>query len=681
MYCPACGKEVLSNAKFCPGCGQVVGSSVINTPSTIPERNTHPTLTVFIIWVIITILQVFLVSLTAKSANDITGINVIFGIVDFVLFIIFLGTLSRKPKTVISSAVQNISPAGSKNQEKKHSGVGKWVIAIILILVLPAFYIYKNNGPANPAIITAFAFIVLIFLIGIIWRLVKKHREGYLKSFHTILNAIKYLIHHPKLTIFFSLACVVTIFFIYSVVVNISYDNLEKSLPGIQDNLVEVSASKLMGDSIMAGRNVPNMSMSKIAKTTQTTSGNLKQLSASGALKSYKMAAITWNDSVAKAATSSALWKNLPESPPVFTLSLNDRKVNEYIEAGLQKVASLKEAGDIAIKRQDRQTMYYIAGQLLVQEYWLDGIMHSKNPGFLSLRINFIPSAMAWFLGPANRKWLCNSRTVAARCGNANPVDLVNKIRHAAVEYATAQPGADEQWDKITADQLKAPTDQGQYIETQGGVYNGQPNLPPQLSPKEKIFVDGCKAKGGTTGETGGVYARMPTTETGIACHHGNGCWDYLTRSGRNYSGGNSGCPEENILPPPPPPTSTPRPPTRAPTRKPQNPQDPPTTTSWDGEYTTSMSGGCSGQDMSFSSGILPDRFTVRNNRVSTTLGSSAGINSSGYAQISSNVSGFNYVETFQFYSSGGGATVKGSIQLPNLQGINCSMNFSGNRQ
>ena len=121
MYCPACGKEVLSNAKFCPGCGQVVGSSVINTPSTIPERNTHPTLTVFIIWVIITILQVFLVSLTAKSANDITGINVIFGIVDFVLFIIFLGTLSRKPKTVISSAVQNISPAGSKNQEKKHS--------------------------------------------------------------------------------------------------------------------------------------------------------------------------------------------------------------------------------------------------------------------------------------------------------------------------------------------------------------------------------------------------------------------------------------------------------------------------------------------------------------------------------------------------------------------------------
>jgi hypothetical protein len=80
-------------------------------------------------------------------------------------------------------------------------------------------------------------------------------------------------------------------------------------------------------------------------------------------------------------------------------------------------------------------------------------------------------------------------------------------------------------------------------------------------------------------------------------------------------------------------------------------------------------------------SGIYPDEFSVKNNRVYTTLGSSGEINSSGDTQISSNVAGFDYIETFHFYSSGGGIAVQGSIQLPNIQGISCSLDFSGSRQ
>lgn len=672
MYCSACSKEILSSEKFCPHCGAAVGTSGVKSQE---QRRTHPTLAIFLIALIVFVSQAAVIGAAARSSKDVAGINAVFGITYFFLFIAFLATLIRKPKQVVSTTVKESSSTDLKNK----SGIGKWMVVIIFILGLAFLFInYVGNVSVSPVISAALVIVILAILVGLLWRFLKNHRETFLRAYQTIVKTIQFVVHHPILTIFSTIVLVILFLFIYSTFVQSNYRSLEKALPNIQDNLSEVATAKLMGDSIMAGYGVSNMWMGKIATTTKTTSDNLKQLSSPRALKSYKEVAISWSDSIAVAATKTATWKDLSETPAVFTLSLNDNKVNEYIETSLQKIAQLKEAGDIAIKRQDRPTMYYIAGQLLVQEYWLDGVMHSANPGTLSLKINLFPAALAWFPGPVNRKWMCTSRTVAARCGNANPVDLAKAIRQAAVEYAAAKPGADEQWNKVTADQLKVPTDQGQYTDAPGGVYNGEPNLPPQLSLTEKAFVDECKAKGGTTGGTGGVYARMPTTETGIACHHGNSCWDYLTRSNRQYSGGNQGCPEENLLPPPPPPSPTLRPSTQTTPQKSQTPQNPPSA-SWDGTYNLQVSGTCGLQNLGSYSSVSLDKVTVRNNRVYNNMGASAPIDSSGHAQISSSVSGggmtLNYRQTFSF--AGGG--VQGAFDIPALSGV-CSITYSGSR-
>jgi hypothetical protein len=685
MYCPGCGKEILSDTKFCPQCGKAVDSA--------SGKPAHPALSIFLIGLILSVVHVIIRGASASSGKDMTGLDVGFGLLYLFLFILFIAALFSKQNKPAMAIDKKVAVKNQESPQKKPSGRGKRIVAVVLILAITSFVIYVGSGSASPLVITIFIIAFLAAIIGFLWHFIKKHQGNLVNMFQKIVNTVKFLIHHPVLTIFSTIVGVVLVLFIYSIVVESNYKSLENSLPKIQDNLSEAATAKLMGDSLMAGYGISGMGMGKIATTAKTTSDNLKQLSSPGALKSYKEVAVAWSDTIAGAATKTTTWKDLSETPAVFNLSLNDNKVNEYIETSLQKIAKLKEAGDIAIKRQDRQTMYYIAGQLLVQEYWLDGVMHSANPGTLSLKIDLFPSALAWFPGPVNRKWMCTSRTVAARCGNTNPVDLAKAIRQAAVEYVAAKPGADEQWNKVTADQLKVPTDQGQYTETQGGVYNGEPNLPPQLSPTEKVFVDECKAKGGTTGGTGGVYARMPTTETGIACHHGNGCWDYLTRSNRSYSGGNQGCPEENLLPPPPPPSPSPRASTQAPSQRPQNPESPqksqvpqnPTGASWDGIYNLSESGSCGGSQLgNIFSGVFANRITVQNNRVNYPNFGSAPIDSSGNAQISLNMSqsgiSVSGRQTFHFSRSGNGAAVQGTMNL-SAMGVSCTINSSGTRQ
>ncbi len=206
MFCPACGKEILSDTKFCPQCGKALNFTP-DKASNQQKRPAHPALTTFLIGLVFLGLHIFIVGASASasaksnSRQDITGINVGFGLFYFILFIIFLTTLFRKPKTSVTSTVQNAPPANRKDQEKKHSGTGKWVIVIILILALPALFIFGNNGLANPTIITAFVVIILGFIIWTVWRFIKKHREGCLRLFYTAAKTVKYVIHHPKLAV------------------------------------------------------------------------------------------------------------------------------------------------------------------------------------------------------------------------------------------------------------------------------------------------------------------------------------------------------------------------------------------------------------------------------------------------------------------------------------------------
>lgn len=88
------------------------------------------------------------------------------------------------------------------------------------------------------------------------------------------------------------------------------------------------------------------------------------------------------------------------------------------------------------------------------------------------------------------------------------------------------------------------------------GVVQGEPILTQIVSPRVQLFFDQCHARGGIVAG-GVVMSRLPNTESGYTCQYKyksptwgeNPCWDLLTFSGGRYMGGNTGCPEWNLVP------------------------------------------------------------------------------------------------------------------------------------
>jgi len=152
-----------------------------------------------------------------------------------------------------------------------------------------------------------------------------------------------------------------------------------------------------------------------------------------------------------------------------------------------------------------------------------------------------------------------------------------------------------------------------------GVIQNGE--VKQQTSPMEQAFTDECKSKGGTTGGTGGVKDRLPTTlpaGTSNCDYKDNGhtCWDVMTRTGQRLMGGDNGCTELNLLPKP------------APT--PNNPTIP-TAQNWDGNYKVQVT------KPNCDTSVEVYDFDVSGGEITNIWGKNAPIGSDGHATITFN--------------------------------------------
>lgn len=117
----------------------------------------------------------------------------------------------------------------------------------------------------------------------------------------------------------------------------------------------------------------------------------------------------------------------------------------------------------------------------------------------------------------------------------------VFEIEASAVGFAKDDKGAKENWEGSWHN-----------LEGMGVISQGNPDSGSSHSPKVQAFYDACQARGGIVGGAGTVKTGLPTTEAGYTCEYKNNnnqCWDYLTYSGGRYMGGNTGCPQQNLVP------------------------------------------------------------------------------------------------------------------------------------
>ncbi len=189
------------------------------------------------------------------------------------------------------------------------------------------------------------------------------------------------------------------------------YEKSAKALPLMQDYLSEAAAAKIMGDSIVAGKPTPGATFTKVKTSAQTAGENLANLDVPSMLDDYKKAAVDWANEIVEAAKNTKTWKDLPSQPADFELALNNGKAEEWFKTSLQKIYSLKEFGDTAIKNKDREAMRYVAARLVAEQHWINGILHSEKTSFLSL--NLVPAF-------AQGLW----RGMPALASGANPLEV-----------------------------------------------------------------------------------------------------------------------------------------------------------------------------------------------------------------------------------------------------------------
>jgi len=583
-----------------------------------------------------------------------------------------------------------------------------------------------------------------------------------------------------------------------------NYQKSAEVLPLFQDSLAEASAAKIMGDSIIIGHPTSGASFTKVKNSAETIAKRLSDLTVPSQLDDYKRVAVNWSNAIAASAKDTKTWKDLPSQPADFQLTLNDGKAKEWLKTSIQNIQILKEFGDTAIKNKDREAMRYIAARLLVQQHWVNGILHSKDAGFLSF--NLVSPALASSanplevppIGPAgpvpcwqvctwvvegkrnatDKLYLWNmyrcdycgqtaqpqqqqqnqpqqpaqqNQPAAATSPGSTPAagtapltrpevpstatgefqygpgirnvclsitgvagaycaqavaESTWEIEASAIGFTAAQEGATEAWDGAWHN-----------AEAMGGISVGEPVIGiTEHSPRVQAFYDSCGARGGIVGGSGQAMARVPTTEGGYRCEYkqnGNSCWDLLTYSGGRYMGGNSGCPEENLVPVAPaeeaiPTTAAPAPtkktapattdktaPTPVPTPK---PTPTPTTNIWDGTYSVSCVMGCHDDSCIFTGGgciSQPDisqkfnfNIQVQNDAVISSadpdhqLGYIGPDGKAGtYVIMFPNNSG-GYLDS-RFSSSGGKAVVSGNLDGGWEEGQAlwvCSCDFSGSR-
>ncbi len=174
-----------------------------------------------------------------------------------------------------------------------------------------------------------------------------------------------------------------------------------RAIAAIRSELTELTAAKLAGNYIVAGKKGPTTTMDDIKNTAQKVSNDLTGLSAPPVLDDYRWVGVIWADKIAAAAQNTKTWKNLADQPGNFPLSLSEIQAQAYFKLSIIVLADLKKDGADAVKNKDRDAMRLVAAELLVQKHWLNGVLYSKKAATTSLGIFAQASAQVPPVGPA----------------------------------------------------------------------------------------------------------------------------------------------------------------------------------------------------------------------------------------------------------------------------------------
>lgn len=572
---------------------------------------------------------------------------------------------------------------------RKKSTLGQKIIGLlvsILILTLLGGYLTASSSGSEQKNIIYVILGIGIAILGFF--LFINFFKLLILLVQSIPKLFYFLFKHPKLIPVAILITVIIIFVGQQAFQRYEYQRSKTSLTLIQDSLSEAMVAKLIGDSILKGKFFPSgWWWTKVNDQGEEVSLQLKRVTVPTTLKDYVSSIDQWSSQIS--VSSQNTWEILPSQPDSYTITLTTDQIIDSLKTSLEKITVLKELGDTAISQYDKETMYYIAAKLKVQEYWLEGLSTSTKPYIFAANINKVYAADRVFNrtpGPVKRRNPC---IVGARKVCLDDVrKIIPNVYRSALGYAVGDPDSNNQWSN-NWNQAAPTLDAAGYPIGGAGITQGtdtKPTYPPQV----QRFFNSCTARGGIVGGTGGVKERLPTTEDGRTCWYKNGnnqCWDFLTYSGGRYMGGEPGCQEQGLV-------------ARIPTPRPTGQINIPLPTqiiiprtSWDGNYPINSTVSCNIPGFS-SSGIMPfsHSLTVRGNKIINPQGSNISIDSSGNARMSMNISHsgarVSFVQTFNFYKDGNDqAYIKGSINITggsSYEGyaisINCSGSFSGSR-
>ncbi len=314
-----------------------------------------------------------------------------------------------------------------------------------------------------------------------------------------------------------------------------SYASLTGMVPMVQDNLVEVAASKLMGDKLARGKSAPEgYAWWRVQASSQRAAQIVTNLPLPDRLDAYGRSAVVWAAKMADASKDPKSWPSVPDAPSEFELALSGRSAERLFDQNLKDILALKEFGDSAIKNKNTKALRYIAARLLVQRHWLQNLLRSKDPGFLAMMP--VPAAQA-----AGDRKICIQQAAKTVCA-ADIQGNVELVYRAALDILDGVDKAEAAWDEAW----------GKFSAERGLAVAKPAEAGAKYPPTVQAFVDECYEHGGELGAKIEKRDQLPTDEGGNTCGFVKGkakCWDLLTDSGGRYGGGESGCPQVGIIP------------------------------------------------------------------------------------------------------------------------------------
>jgi hypothetical protein len=385
------------------------------------------------------------------------------------------------------------------------------------------------------------------------------------------------------------------------------YQKAERMLPVLQDMLAEADIGRAYGDVVLPTKPKQEM-IDGLSDGFKEIGETMRAYEVPDMLKDYRTAVADWTMAASTATVTLADWKNLPETPKRFTIAMSERWSKIFFAKSVDQILELKEFGDRAIRRNDRETMLRISAKLLVQKHWLDGLSQAESKLFGYAISPAYAAEQA--VSPNN---ICFERDGKTTCLD-EILPMVDDLYKSSKDFAFGGKDAAKTWETDwtksqpvmtaiaeTAHELEAyaevivtdappkpkkpaapipqpipppaapagttggtaesPKPAGSDIAGQkpvavpAGITQDQPepisNATAAKRDAVQTFFEECHGKGGIVGGTGSV-TRIPTTESGYTCQYRDGtdpCWDLLTYSGSRYLGGNPGCPEYRLLP------------------------------------------------------------------------------------------------------------------------------------